>query len=268
MKFFSNSNKQGRMISASSSEESNSIMNVNVNQQPQQQQQQMPFAELKDKPKKRRLFLWSSKNRTKLQPQLQLRTKVIMEPALLVNEEPSSSASHLVNYELHKKSSSEPSTNTNTKTKKKSRLRRLLSRLSVSVKNAKKRTRRTTTTTTTTTTTSNTTTTTEEESQSRALVPYRGDLAALRNLPLVDRDRSGGTADLSHDDDDQFMAFMAMDISSTYSETAEDSTVVASNRSGVITRILCHSLSSIVEDTTLREVKMWRNAASDLLLLS
>jgi hypothetical protein len=262
MKFFSNSNKQGRMISASSSEESNSIMNVNVNQQQQQQQQQMPFDELKDKPKKRRLFLWSSKNRTKLQPQLQLRTKVIMEPALLVNEEPSSSASHLVNYELHKKSSSEPSTNTNTKTKKKSRLRRLLSRLSVSVKNAKKRTRRTTTTTTTTT--SNTTTTTEEESQSRALVPYRGDLAALRNLPLVDRDRSGGTADLSHDDDDQFMT---KDISS-YSETAEDSTVVASNRSGVITRILCHSLSSIVEDTTLREVKMWRNAASDLLLLS
>jgi hypothetical protein len=179
-----------------------------------------------------------------------------------VNEEPSSSASHLVNYELHKKSSSEPSTNTNTKTKKKSRLRRLVSRLSVSVKNAKKRTRRTTTNTNTTNTTE------EEESQSRALVPYRGDLAALRNVPLVDRDRSGGTADLSHDDDDQFMAFMAMDISSTYSETAEDSTVVASNRSGVITRILCHSLSSIVEDTTLREVKMWRNAASDLLLLS
>jgi hypothetical protein len=243
------------MITASSSGESNSIVNVKVNQQ--QQQQQMSFAELKDKPKKRKLlqrfFLLSSKNRTKLQlqPQLQLRTKVIMMPARLVSERPSSPAPCLVNYEHEKKPSSEPSTNTKNKTKKKSRLRKLVSRMSVSIKIPKK-------------SSTHTTTTTMEESQSRALVPYRDDLAALRNLSLVDRDRSGGTADLSDDDDDQFMT---KDISS-YSETAEDSTVVASNRSGVITRILCHSLSSIVEDATLREVKMWRKAASDLLLLS
>eukprot|EP00980_Cylindrotheca_fusiformis_P020353 scaffold7356_cov73-Cylindrotheca_fusiformis.AAC.2 len=115
----------------------------------------------------------------------------------------------------------------------------------------------------------------------------------------MDRERSTMTADLSYDDSsivlnddhvdyndsnddgDATVKNGNMDHPPTSSSAhlwdssnqtvTEDSTVVASNKSGVVTRMLCNSVNSqtvILQDTTLREVKMWRQAATDLLLLS
>ncbi|CAJ1946008.1 unnamed protein product [Cylindrotheca closterium] len=96
-------------------------------------------------------------------------------------------------------------------------------------------------------------------------------IASLRSTsPLVDRKRSDGTVDTSTNsekcetfDDDDTTKMMVVSGQRDCADTVDASTVVVSNKSNPVTRILC----SMSEETTVREINAWRNAACDLLLL-
>lgn len=109
------------------------------------------------------------------------------------------------------------------------------------------------------------------------------NISSLRNKsPLIDRKRSDGTVDTSkngetaslegeeEDDVNDATEMMVMhrhpsknrDIRSS-ADTVDASTVVVSNRSNTVTRMLCN----MSEEATVRDIKAWRNAACDLLLL-
>ncbi|KAL3934929.1 MAG: hypothetical protein SGBAC_009450 [Bacillariaceae sp.] len=108
------------------------------------------------------------------------------------------------------------------------------------------------------------------------------NVSSLRNKsPLIDRKRSDGTVDTSkngetaslegeEENDDDATEMMVMhrhpsetrDVRSS-ADTVDASTVVVSNRSNTVTRMLCN----MSEEATVRDINAWRNAACDLLLL-
>ena len=84
------------------------------------------------------------------------------------------------------------------------------------------------------------------------------EIAALRcNSPLLDRKRSDGTVETEKEED------YPLDRVHSHADTVAASTVVVSNKSHPMTRILCNMSTA----ATLREVNAWRSAACDLLLL-
>lgn len=110
-----------------------------------------------------------------------------------------------------------------------------------------------------------------------------GTTSLRNNSPVMDRKRSDGTVDTSKnslekgelvslEEDDDATAMILFHHhrrhcyhrdNQSHAGTVDASTVVVSNRSNPVTRILCN----MSEEATIREINAWRNAACDLLLL-